>query len=201
MSGIFQNPVPRARHFSDRQLKYLKGRKTDRDRYKKTEQSLQIELCQWLRDTFPGIHFRSDTASGMFNSQYEKATHNKQQSDKELPDITVFAARRGYHGLLIELKAGCPHGGKHKDCQLRMLRDGTKVRIYKDSTGKIIERDYKVRKKGDWKSLHVERQQLRHDELRAEGFCSVFAQGEEQFKKMICWYFDIQYIENTALPF
>lgn len=191
MGSIFKDSTYSKPVFSKRQANYLRTRKTDRKRNEKKEQNIQIELCDWLRDTLPNVHFRSDTGSGAFNSKYEKNTHNRQQSSDSLPDITIFASRHGYHALMIELKAD--------GVNLRKKRDGTKILVKKDTRGRIIEKDYKIRLKGDWSSLHIEKQALRIQELREAGYCATFAVGLESAKKQVCKYFDMPYYEPTEL--
>jgi hypothetical protein len=174
-----------------RQRQYLQSRTTERKRVVKHEQSIQVELCDWFKQVLPGEHFISDTGSGAFNSNYEKERHNRQQSHKHEPDIKILASRRGYHALLIKLKADCPHTPKHFDCMIKMRRDGRTIRVYKDKKGRIIERDYKIRKKGDWISLHVERQAATLEDYNAKGFLARFGLGLEHAKKLIRWYFDL----------
>lgn len=189
MARLFGPDKPLVRNTARRKA-YLNGKKTDRKNVKH-EQSMQIEACQWLRDTFPGMHFYSDTGAGAFNSQYEKDTHNKQQSAKGLPDMTIFAMRRGYGALCLELKTD--------DAKIKRKRDATKLWVRKNKNGKVIERDTHIRKAGEWYDPHIERQHDRQLELRALGYCATFVQGLEQFKKIVCWYFDTPYIENSSL--
>lgn len=83
-----------------------------------------------------------------------------------------------------------------------MQRDGRTIRVYKDSSGKIIGRDYKIRKKGDWVSLHVEHQANNLADYTRKGYCGKFSQGLEVAKKWICWYFEHPYkkpLENQEL--
>ncbi len=191
MGGIFNNPTY-ARRYTSRQRKYFDAKKTDR-KVVKHEQKLQIEFCEYMRRRNPNVHFISDTGSGAFNSAYEKETHNKQQSAPGMPDITVFASRRGWHALLIELKAD---GAK-----LRRARNGTTVAVRKDSRGRIIERDYKIRMKGDWYDLHIERQATRHEELKKERYLAVFCVGIAEAKRIYDWYFDIEPEPENATIF
>lgn len=205
MGSIFNNPtLPTKRRASYGQRRYLDAKKTDRGRVVKHEQNIQLEARDWFVKTFPGEHFISDTGSGAFNSEWAKDTHSKQQSHKEEPDIDIRAARRGYHGLLIELKAECHCKIKtpHTDCALRMQSDGRKIKVYKDSRGRIKERDYKIRLKGDWKDLHVERQAKNLEDYMRKGYYAHFAIGLEAFKKICCWYFGVQYeppLENATM--
>lgn len=80
-----------------------------------------------------------------------------------------------------------------------MCRDGHKIRVYKDKKGRIIERDYKIRKKGDWASLHIEQQANVLLDYEAKGYFARFAVGLEHAKKLISWYFDLPYQENTEI--
>lgn len=181
------------RPFSHRQAQYLKSKRTGK-KHVKREQQMQIELCDWMRATFPGVHFRSDTASGAFSSQHEKEIHNQQQSDRGLPDITIFAMQHGYGALCLELKAD----GETLKCK----RDSSVLKVTKDRRGRIIERDYKIRKKGDWKNLHIERQANRIEELKRAGYMAGFVVGIEQAMKVICWYMGVEYeppVKNATL--
>jgi len=183
MGSIFGNTTAPTRRYTSRQRKYFDARKTDRPRVVKHEQQEQIAICNWMREVLPAIHFRCDTASGGFSSAYEKATHNKQQSSPSEPDIMIFAARKGYHALLIELKA--------TGTELKMRRDGRSIRVTKDKKGRVIERDYKIRKKGDWASLHIEKQANVLEDYRRQDYFATFAVGEDQAKEIISRYFDL----------
>jgi hypothetical protein len=110
-----------------------------------------------------------------------------------------MAMRKGYGSMLIEIKADCPHTTKHFDCMIRMRRDGTKVRVYKDKKGRIIESDYKIRKKGDYVSLHVERQALILEDYNSKGFFARFGLGLEHSKRLIRWYFSLPDERNGKL--
>lgn len=179
---------------SVRQRRYLSSKKTDRKRNEQRERQLQIDLCDWIREVLPNVHFRSDTGSGAFNSKYEKNLHNRQQSSDSEPDLMIFAARHGYHGLLIELKAD--------GVKLKKVRDGTKIIVRKDSRGRVIERDYKIRLKGDWSTLHIEKQaKVLEDYQKNWNYFACFAVGLDQAKEIISRYFGLVIPKNTELPF
>jgi hypothetical protein len=202
MGNIFAGSSP-VKYSSTRQKQYFNSKKQDSNRghVVKHEQNLQVDMSKWLREVLPPtVHFRSDTGSGAFNSEWEKQIHNSMQSSDKQPDLTIFAARRGFHGLVIELKAD--------GVDLRMKRNGTKIRVSrkrvkptkKNPTGwKILERDYKIRMKGDWSSLHIERQAQVLEDYKVEGYSAWFAVGEVAFKKIVCWYFEIPYLENLEM--
>jgi hypothetical protein len=183
MGSIFGNTSIQPKRYTSRQRKYFDGRKTDRAQVVKHEQKEQIAICDWMREVLPGIHFRCDTGSGGFSSAYEKATHNKQQSSPSEPDIMIFAARQGFHALLIELKA--------TGSELKMRRDGRTIRVIKDKKGRVVERDYKIRKKGDWASLHIEKQAHVLEDYRKQGYFAMFAVGENHAKEIISRYFEL----------
>lgn len=193
MGSILANPeVTKRRAISVGQKHYLNARKTDRAHVVKREQELQLELCDWMRKVLPTVHFRSDTGSGAFNSKHAKNIHSRQQSSSSEPDLTILAARRGYHGLVIELKA--------EGVSLKMKRDGHTIRVFKDASGRIIGHDYKIRLKGDWASLHIENQYKVLKDYRDNwGYCASFAVGLEEAKKIISWYFNIPYAVNSEL--
>jgi len=183
MGGLFNTPPTRPIMRSKRQLSYLNNRKTDRPRNNKTEESIQIEASKWLRENLPDVHFRSDTGSGAFNSKYAKNTHNLQQSSDAEPDMAILAARRGFHGWMVEFKAD--------GVKLKKSRDGTKILVTKDRFGRIISRDHKIRMKGDWSTLHIEKQAHILEDYRRQGYYSCFAVGLEDFKRHARWYFDL----------
>ncbi len=195
MGQVFQNPtITKQSAATSRQRDYLKARKTDRPRNEKHEESMQIEACQWLRVNFPDVHYSSDTGSGAFNSQYAKNTHNLQQSAKGLTDMTIYAMRRGYGAMCLELK---PDGTR-----LKLVRGSKVVKVYKDKKGKILYRDQAPRQAGDWKDYYIERQATRHRELREAGYCAGFVVGLEHFKRSVCWYFEVPYkppFETTTI--
>lgn len=200
MPPVLKNPTIYKKRYTTLQKRYLSDRKTDRPRVQKREQSIQNELCDWFKQVLPGEHFRSDTGSGAYNSDYAKEQHNRQQSHKHEPDITILAMRRGYGAMVLELK--------DEGTELKMRRDGTKIRIrtkkvppskkYPEGI-KIIERDYKIRKKGDWASLHLEQQAEVLLDYERRGYFARFAIGLTHAKKLIRWYFDLPDEGNSEL--
>ncbi|HLG78322.1 MAG TPA: hypothetical protein VKX46_18050, partial [Ktedonobacteraceae bacterium] len=151
--------------------------------------SEQDEFCDWFKQVLPGVHLRSDTGSGAYNSEWAKQQHQRQQSHRGEPDIVIYAARHNFHALMIEMK---PTG-----FQLRMQRDGHKIRVYKDRKGRVIGSDYKVRKKGDWVNLHVEEQARCLEDYNHAGYLARFAVGLDAAKKLVRYYFDLP-DEDTA---
>ena len=62
------------------------------------------------------------------------------------------------------------------------------------------EHSTKIRKEGDWASLHIERQAANLLEYEQNwGDCARFAVCLEHAKKQARWYFDLPYEENSDL--
>lgn len=56
-----------------------------------------------FKERYPGIHIRVD-AAGRNKKGWELSAQSKQNSGKGFPDITIYASRCGYSGLLLETK-------------------------------------------------------------------------------------------------
>lgn len=69
------------------------------------EQRVQLRVCTYLRTNYPMVYFRCDTVSGLLLSKNQRQLHHAQQSGPCQPDMMIFEPRRGYHALLIEIKA------------------------------------------------------------------------------------------------
>lgn len=70
---------------------------------KHLEESLQTKVCTYIRLQYPDVIFNSDL-SGVKLSKYQAAIAKKQRKAKGMPDLHIYEASRGYHGLFIELK-------------------------------------------------------------------------------------------------
>lgn len=60
-------------------------------------------ICEYLRTKYPDVIFLSD-ASGLKMTIGQAVKWAKLKSHKGIPDILILAPRKGYHGLMIELK-------------------------------------------------------------------------------------------------
>ena len=74
----------------------------------KHEESLQKQVCQYLRLQFPQAIFRSDYASGLHLKPYQARQHASMQSGRAWPDLFIYEPRAvegvQYAGLALELK-------------------------------------------------------------------------------------------------
>jgi hypothetical protein len=68
-----------------------------------SEQQLQETVCNYLKNKYPDVLFRSDL--GGIRLSLGQATKVKRvQQSRAWPDLQICEARLGYHGLFIELK-------------------------------------------------------------------------------------------------
>jgi hypothetical protein len=75
---------------------------------KSHEQSLQKQVCQYLRLQYQHVIFRSDYASGLKLTVYQAAIHKSLQSSRAWPDLFIYHPRKvegkQYAGMALELK-------------------------------------------------------------------------------------------------
>jgi hypothetical protein len=127
----------------------------------KHEENLQKQVCSYLRMQYPHAIFRSDYASGLKLTMNQAVQHKRLQSSRSWPDLFIYSAQRGYHGLALELK-----------------KDGTRIYL---TTGP---------RKGKLSSdLHIQEQAAMLQQLNDEGYFARFAVGFDKTQKIIDWYF------------
>jgi hypothetical protein len=75
---------------------------------RKTEESLQRQVCNYLRLQYPSIIFRSDYASGLHLKPGQAMMHKSLQSGRAWVDLFIYLPRKvegkQYAGLALELK-------------------------------------------------------------------------------------------------
>lgn len=151
MGNVFQlsNPTQKARYIP---------------KVTKHEESLQKQVCSYLRLQYPNVIFRSDFASGMKLSQYQAVQHKRLQSSRSWPDLFIYEPMQHgdklYCGLAIELK-----------------KEGTSVIL------KIGERKGKLST-----DPHIQEQALMLKALNKKGYYANFAVGYDEAIKIIDWY-------------
>jgi hypothetical protein len=74
----------------------------------RAEDALQCAVCKYISFAYPGVIFTSD-ASGIVTSIGQATKMKRMRSQDAIPDLLIFEARSGYHGLLLELKARTPY--------------------------------------------------------------------------------------------
>jgi hypothetical protein len=71
---------------------------------KKDEFSEQKSLCQYISLQYPSVIFASDLSG--IRLPIGLATKIKDlKCGRGIPDLAIYSARKGFHGLMIELKA------------------------------------------------------------------------------------------------
>jgi len=68
-----------------------------------SEANLHIKVAQYIRSTYPDIIFTSES-SGVRLTIGQAVLLKKLRSDKAMPDLWLLEARKGFHGMLLELK-------------------------------------------------------------------------------------------------
>lgn len=71
---------------------------------------LQSQICDYLRQQYPEINFLSDTIGSIRLTGAQAGRNAKiQKKGFKPPDLIIFEPRKGYNGLLIELKVNTPY--------------------------------------------------------------------------------------------
>ena len=70
------------------------------------ERRIQLQVCDWLKSTYPDLIFMCDMASGMRLSIGQAMVGKRMRSSKALPDLYIFhrGFESNYCGLVLELK-------------------------------------------------------------------------------------------------
>jgi hypothetical protein len=75
---------------------------------RKTEESLQRQVCHYIRLQYPHVVFRSDYASGLKLTISQARIHASLQSGRSWPDLFIYYPRKvdgkQYAGMALELK-------------------------------------------------------------------------------------------------
>jgi len=81
------------------------------------EYQLQCLVSEYLRKAHPGVMFLSDVRASLKLTIPQQVRSKKVQADGfACPDMMVFHAAHGYHGMFLELKASSPY---RKDGKLK----------------------------------------------------------------------------------
>lgn len=147
---------------------------------KKTEENLQVRVCNYLRKNHPDIIFCSDYAAGLKLTDWQRIQMMKMRSHDGQPDISIDHPSRGFFGLRIELKS---EGTKIYKKDGVTLRKQPYVRRYKNGTVK----------RGD----HLAEQAETLKKYNDIGYFARFGIGYNDTIKLIRWYLDLP--EQTSL--
>jgi hypothetical protein len=141
----------------------------------KHEESIQRQVCSYLRLQYPSVIFRSDYASGLRLTEGQARIHKSLQSGRSWPDLFVYEPRqikdKHYCGLALELK-----------------RDGASVIL------KVGPRKGKLST-----DKHIQEQAAMLKMLSSKGYYANFAVGFDEAVNIIDWYMGRP--ENASLTF
>lgn len=138
----------------------------------KHEESIQRQVCSYLRIQYPHVIFRTDFTAGRIPlTQHQARQYAALQSGRAFPDIFIYHPRKidgvQYAGMGLELKT-----------------EGTRVYL------KNGERS---------KELHIQEQFAMMDKLRERGYYAVIAVGFDEAVREIDKYMGKP--ENARLTF
>ena len=71
----------------------------------KGEALLQLQVSTYLKVQYPDVLFMTDFAAGLKLTIGQAVKRKKLNSCSGFPDLFIFAKKRGYIGMAIELKA------------------------------------------------------------------------------------------------
>lgn len=139
---------------------------------KKREESLQKQVCSYLRKEYPSVIFRTDFTAGRIPLTPNQARqYASLQSGRAFPDLFIFTPSRQFYGLALELK-----------------KSGTTIYVKRGPRKGELTADE-----------HVREQALMLKELNRLGYFARFAVGLESAKRFIDWYFERVEQENGEL--
>jgi len=120
---------------------------------KHLEYDIQKAICEYLNTKYPDVLYMSDTIANVRLTIPQANRNKKIQKDYfKCPDLLIFCAKGGYHGLFIELKIKSPYKkdgnlykSEHLEGQEKTIKDLMSVGYYScfsvgyDETKNIID--------------------------------------------------------------
>lgn len=74
-------------------------------RRSKSEEALQIQICNYLKYQYPKVYFTSESSGLKLTINQAKKLKSQRSPARGWSDLIILEPRSKYHGLLIELKA------------------------------------------------------------------------------------------------
>lgn len=139
----------------------------------KHEESVQRQICRYLKLQYPNVIFRSDFASGLHLTMNQAVIHKSLQSGRSFPDLFIYKPSRDYAGLTLELK-----------------KEGTTIYVTRGPHKGELTAD-----------PHIREQALMLQELNRLGYFARFGVGFDSCKRLVDWYLNPGYkdAENGEL--
>lgn len=107
----------------------------------KPETKLQVDLVKWIRYKYPEVLFTS-TQAGERRSVLSSIMMKRMGYTNGTPDLILFTAKCGFHGLLIELKEGSIQSDSQVAFMQKALKEGYayELAVGIDQAKDVIER-------------------------------------------------------------
>ena len=131
---------------------------------RKSEESLQLAVCNYLKTCYPGIIFFCDMSSGMKMPIWMAARNKKMKSSRGLPDLFVVEPK-----FAVENIFGSNFVCKHLGLFIELKKEGTRLRT----------------KDGYYANEHIEEQAVVLERLSKLGYKAEFACGFDEAVKLI----------------
>ena len=146
----------------------------------KHEQSLQLQVCQYIRLVKPQAVFRSDYASGLRLSMHQASLHKRMQSGRAWPDLMIFEPRE------VTMKDGTKE--QFNGMAIELKKEGTTIIVKKGPRAGHLVSD-----------PHIQEQYWVLKDLAKRGWYTNFASGFDEFEYLFCWYFGLPKPDQTKL--
>ena len=104
-----------------------------------SEKTLHRAVCDYLRYRYPHTMFNSDLSGATKLTITQAVALKNLRNQRGYPDLVIYEARNGYHGLFLELKRegeklhtkcgspASPHIAEQQDCLLELRMRGYKA--------------------------------------------------------------------------
>jgi hypothetical protein len=139
------------------------------------EENDTLWLVKYVQSEYPEAIVECDYAASLNLTNSQRIKLMKTRSEDGMPDVRIYYASRGYHGLVIEMK---------KEGTVIYKKDGTLRKS--PYTRKFIRYGKLFIKRGD-------HNQEQHDTLmkfEKLGYCARYAIGRNHAKELVDRYFD-----------
>ena len=71
--------------------------------YRKKEEKVQLQVCNYLKQKYPFVIFHSD-GNGLHLNKFQAISFSKLKCSRGIPDLFIAEPKKGYSGLYLEIK-------------------------------------------------------------------------------------------------
>lgn len=105
---------------------------------KQNEWQLQCAVAEYLKVQYPDVLFYSVPAGLSLDARQAVRAQKTQKPGFSMPDMVIFAARRGFNGMFLELKTESPF---RKDGTLKVMTRYRKINGMRVAYDHLAEQD------------------------------------------------------------